>query len=416
MIRKLFRNTKIFTPLDPGHALCGHEQSGSLASWEKGALLVANGEIEAVGDEAEVLGALGSAELHQEVDCGGMCLIPGLVDPHTHMCFAGEREKEFAERLRGVPYLGILEKGGGILSTVRAVREATEDELFVQTLLRAQRALSHGTTTLEIKSGYGLDTEAELKMLRVIQRVLSESPLDVVPTFLGAHAFPEEYRETPERFVELLLDEMLPQVASQGIARFCDVFCEKGVFSVEQSRRILSKASSLGLGVKLHADEVHDTGGASLAAELGAISAEHLLAASDDGLRAMARSGVIAILLPATALSLRKPYARARDMMDMGVPVALATDCNPGSCYCESMPLVFALAVLAMGLSVEEAIVASTLNAAYSIGMAHRVGSLEVGKRADFVLLDGGSPAALAYRLGAASCIVAVYKSGEKVA
>lgn len=416
MIRKLFRNAKIFTPQDPGRPLCGSQQSGPLASWERGALLVCNGRIEAVGGEAEVLAVLGSGELQQEVDCGGMCMIPGLVDPHTHMCFVGEREEEFGERLRGVPYLDILARGGGILSTVRAVRNATQEELFHETLHRAQRALRLGTTTLEMKSGYGLDTATELKMLKVIKDVSLACSLDVVPTFLGGHAVPEEYKGETDRYVELLVEEMLPEVAAQGIAKFCDVFCEKGVFSSQQSRRILHKASSLGLGIKLHADEVHDTGGVSLAAELGATSAEHLLAASDEGLEAMARSGVIAVLLPGTALSLRKPFARARAMISMGVPVALATDCNPGSCYLESMGLVFALAVLSMGFSVEEALVASTINAAYALGMAAEVGSLEAGKEADFLLLDGGSPSALAYKLGSPTCIGAVYKRGEKVA
>lgn len=416
MICKLFHNARIFTPWDQGMPARGPSQKDSVRFWPKGALLVKDGLIEAVGEEKKVLELTDSNEIHEELDCGELCLIPGFVDPHTHMCFVGDREEEFKERLSGASYLEILAKGGGILSTVRAVRQVSEEELLAESLTRALRALSLGTTTLEIKSGYGLETQAELKMLQVIRRLSLVTPLDVVPTFMGAHAVPEEYKGNPKDYVDLLLEEMLPAVSEQGIAKFCDVFCEHGVFSVEDSREVLKRASQLGLGMKIHAEEVHDSGGAALAAELGAVSAEHLLAASDEGLREMARAGVVAVLLPGTALSLKKPYARARDMVQMGVPVALATDCNPGSCYSESMPLAFALAVLGMQMSVEEALTASTLNASYAIGLASRVGSLNVGKQADFVLLEGDSPAVLAYRLGAASCIQAVYKRGEQVA
>jgi imidazolonepropionase len=298
---------------------------------------------------------------------------------------------------------------------VRDVRSAREGELLSATLKHARSALAMGTTTVEIKSGYGLDTETEMKMLRVIDRVRRETPLDVVSTFLGAHAVPEEYRGDPERYVDLLISEMIPTAVASGLARFCDVFCERGVFSVAQSRRILQAAGKLGMGLKVHADEVHDLGGARLAAELHAISAEHLLAASDQGLTAMAEAGVVAVLLPGTALCLRKPYARARAMIDMGVPLALATDCNPGSCYSESMPLSFALAVLNMNLSIDEALVASTLNAAYAIGMAPVLGSLDLGKQADFLLLEGRSATVLAYHTGVSS-VAEVYKRGERVA
>ncbi len=280
---------------------------------------------------------------------------------------------------------------------------------------RAATALRLGTTTLEIKSGYGLDTESELKMLRVIERVGRETVLDVVPTFLGAHAVPEEYAKSPDGYVELIIDEMIPAAAEQSIARFCDVFCEKGVFSVEQGRKILEAARTARLGLKIHADEVHDLGGAALAAKLRATSAEHLLCASERNLRAMARSGVIAILLPGTAYSLRKPYAPARKMVGLSLPVAIATDCNPGTSYTESMPLVFGLAVLNMDLSVSEALVASTLNGAYAVGLAGRVGSLDVGKQADFILLDGETPAILAYHAGV-SPVVRVYKKAEEAA
>jgi imidazolonepropionase len=413
MIRKLFRNAKIFTPSDPGTPPAG-KTFPEILHFERGAILCQDGVIKAVGDEQQVTASLLPGEVEVEVDCEGCCLIPGFVDPHTHMCFAETREKEFALRLEGAEYLEILRQGGGILSSVKAVRAASEEELFSVTQEHALLALEFGTTTLEIKSGYGLDTETELRMLRVIHRVGKETLLDVVPTFLGAHAMPEEYANDPDTYVDMLIEEMIPAVSDQGIARFCDVFCEKGVFSVEQSRRILKAAQQAGLGIKIHADEVHDLGGAGLAAELGATSAEHLLTASDVNLKAMAAKGVIAVLLPATAYSLRKAYAPARKMIDYGVPVALATDCNPGSSYTESMPFAFGLAVLEMNLSINEALAAATLNSAYAIGMEKRVGSLDAGKSADFLLLDGESPAILAYHAGV-SPVVEVYKRAELI-
>jgi len=376
---------------------------------------VEDGLLAAIGREKEVLDRVAGGQLCQEVDLEGMCVIPGLVDPHTHMCFVGTREREFQMRCEGTSYLEILAAGGGILSTVQRVRQAREEELLAETTGRMRKAMAMGTTTLEVKSGYGLNIQDELKMLRVIDRGARLAGADVSPTFLGAHAIPAEFKNSPGEYVDLVVEEMLPRVSQQGIARFCDVFCEEGVFSPDETRRILRRARSLGLGLKIHADEIKDTGGAKLAAELEAVSAEHLLAASNEGLKAMAEKGVIAILLPATALSLRKPYARAREMIQMGVPVALATDCNPGSSYTNSMLLVMALAVLGMGLSAEEALVASTINGAYAIGMAQKVGTLEVGKQADFVVLDGETPWIIPYSLGAQSSVRAVYKRGERV-
>jgi imidazolonepropionase len=413
MMTKLFRNASITTPFDPGTPLAGKRQ-GEVRHFERGALYCQDGVIQGLGEEEEVLRDLSPRDVDVEVDCEGLPLIPGFVDPHTHMCFAKRREEEFTLRMEGMDYLEILRRGGGILSSVRAVRAASEDELFSVTLEHALSAQRFGTTTLEIKSGYGLATEAELKMLRVIDRIGRETPLDVVPTFLGAHAIPEEYRETPEDYVDLLIHEMIPAVSEGGIARFCDVFCEKNVFSVDQSRRILQAAGKAGLGLKIHADEVYDLGGAGLAAELQVTSAEHLLAASEKNLRAMAKQGVIGVLLPGTAYGLRKAYAPARKMMEFGVPLAIATDCNPGPCYTESVPFIFGLAVINMNLSVSEALVAATLNAAYAIGMTKHVGSLDVGKFADFLLLDGEGPAVLAYHAGV-SPVVKVFKRGELV-
>lgn len=413
MTVKLFRNARIYTPVDGGRPAAGADQ-GKVAFYERGALLTEGGRIVAVGPEEGVAVGL-NRRPDMEIDCGGCCVIPGFVDPHTHICFAARREKEFELRRAGTPYLDILRQGGGILSSVRAVRAASEEELFEVTVGNVLSALSLGTTTMEIKSGYGLDTENELKMLRVIDRIRRETPLDITATFMGAHAIPEEFKGNGDGFVDLIISEMIPAVVEQGVADTCDIFCEEGIFSVEQSRRLLEAARAAGMKLRAHVDEVHDTGGAAMAGELGVLSAEHLLAANDDGLRAMAASGVIADLLPGTAYSLRKPYARARKMIELNVPVACATDCNPGSCFCESMPFIFGLSVMNMDMTPEEALTAMTLNSAYSAGLAERVGSLDEGKSADFLLLDCDSPAGIAYHAGV-SPVLAVYKRGEHVA
>lgn len=414
MTTKLFLNARIFTPFDHGRPSSGDRQ-GDIQVFPEGALLAKDGLIEAVGSVEEVLRKAEQVSVQLETDCSGLCMIPGFVDPHTHMCFAARRENEFSMRLAGASYMEIHKQGGGILSSVEAVRRASEDELFQVTLENVLSALSFGTTTLEIKSGYGLDTPSELKMLEVIRRISRETPLDIVATFMGAHAIPSCYKDDPESFVDLLVKEMIPEVKVQGIAEFIDVFCEKGVFTPEQSRRIMEAGISAGMIPKIHADEVVDTGGAGLAAQVRSISAEHLLAANPHNLRAMAEAGTIANLLPGTAYSLRKDYADARKMIELGVPVALATDCNPGSCFTESMPFVFGLAVMMMKMTPLEALVASTLNSAYAIKRAHLVGSLSVGKQADFLLVDGESPAIFAYHAGV-SPVKEVYKLGEYVA
>ncbi len=413
MTIKLFRNARIYTPVDNGCSKGGKDQN-RLAVYENGALLVKNGLVERIGDVFQLMDGLSSIPIDQEIDCRSACMIPGFVDPHTHMCFARRREEEFDMRIDGTPYLEILNQGGGILSSVKAVHEASENDLLKNTLRHALSALSFGTTTLEIKSGYGLDTLNELKMLRVIGQIGRITPLDIIPTFLGAHAIPESFKGRNDDFVDLVIEEMLPAVIEQNIARYCDVFCEKGVFNIDQGRKILMAAKGMGLGIKIHADEVHDLGGASLAADLGAISADHLLAAGRISFDKMVKTGVMANLLPATAYSLRKPYARAREMIDAGLPVALATDCNPGSSYTESMPFVFGLAVVNMMMTPFEALTACTLNAAYALGTADRTGSLDVGKQADFLLLDGDTPAIIAYHAGV-SPVLAVFKRGELV-
>ncbi len=406
----LFRNARIFTPVDAGAPSAGRRQ-GEVERWLRGALCCRRGMIEAVGEEAEVTRAVGRVDA--EIDCGGRCMIPGFVDPHTHLCFVAPREAEFRQRLEGMDYLSILSRGGGILESVAAVRAASEEELFAATRRRALSALALGTTTIEIKTGYGLALDAELKQLTVIGRVGREIPLTVVPTFMAAHAVPSELAGRAEDYVGAVIG-MLPAAAAAG-ARACDVFCEEGVFSVEQARRILLAARASGMMTRLHADELHDTGGAGLAATLRAATADHLLAASDEGLRALAAAGTVAVLLPVTAFSMRKPFARARAMVDADLPVAIATDCNPGSSCIESMPFTFALAVMQMGLTTDEALVASTLNAAYAVGLGRERGSLTPGKAADFLLLDGESPAVLAFRAGI-SPVAEVWKEGTMVA
>jgi imidazolonepropionase len=410
---KLFRHARIFTPIDHGHPLSGKEQ-GLSQVFDDGALVSRAGAIAAVGDERSVLAGIHPAEIGEELDCRGRCLVPGFVDPHTHLCFTKAREGEFLSRLRGADYLEVLKHGGGILSTMSAVRSASEEELYSATRERAMACLRLGTATVEIKSGYGLTTESELKMLRVIRRIGAETPLSVVPTFLGAHAIPPEYAASPDGYVDLVVREMVPAVSRLNLARFCDVFCERGVFSVEQARRVLEAARNAGLGLKLHADEVHATGGAGLAASLAAVSADHLRAASEPDIRAMAAAGVIGVLLPATSYSLRKPHAPARLMVDLGLPLAAATDCNPGTSFTESMPFVFGLAVLEMGLTMEEALAACTLNAAYAVGLGRGKGSLTTGKSADFLLLDGETPGILAFHAGV-SPVASVYVRGNLV-
>jgi len=411
----LFRNARIVTPVDSGRASAGPAQ-GSLNRWEKGALLCRDGRIVTVGDETAVLGALGPGgrrDIEEEFDRGGRCMIPGFVDSHTHLCFIAPREREFLARLEGADYLEILRAGGGILSSVESVRQASEEALYAATKARALSALRQGTTTVEIKSGYGLSMEAELKQLRVIRRVGQDTPLTVVPTLLAAHAVPPEFRERTGDYVQVVI-EIVRAAADAALARFCDVFCETGVFSTGQARTILQAASDAGLGPRLHADELSDSGGAALAAALHAASADHLLAASDAGLQAMADAGVIAALLPVTAFSMRKHYARARAMVDAGVAVAVGTDCNPGSACVESMPFAFGLSVQQMGLTVAEALTASTLNGAYALGLGGESGSLTPGKAADFLLLDGETPGILAFRTGM-SPVVEVRKRGVRV-
>ncbi len=340
--------------------------------------------------------------------------MPSFVDPHTHLVFAGSREEEFEMRIHGSTYMEILEGGGGILKTVRETREASGDELLESCKKTLDTMLEHGTTTVEAKSGYGLTTTDEVKCLEVMKVLNEKHPVDIVPTFLGAHAIPLEYKNNADQYVDLIINEMIPEVASRRLAEFCDVFCEKGVFDLKQSRRVLLRGKEQGLTPKLHADEMTRLGGAELAAEVGAVSASHLPFASDNGLRAMAKQGVMAILLPGASFSLMTGrYADARKMISWGVGVALGTDCNP-SCWIESQQMIIALACHQMRLTPSEAITAATINAAHAINRAHTVGSLEVGKKADIAILDVPNHRFSGYRFGT-NLIDKVIKTGKLV-
>ncbi|HEV8577974.1 MAG TPA: imidazolonepropionase [Thermoanaerobaculia bacterium] len=374
-----------------------------------------DGRIVFVGTAEERLRLFGEVSDAERLDGRGGTLIPGFVDPHTHLPWAGNREEEFAARLAGKTYQEIAAAGGGILSTVAATRRASEEELAANVLRRMDRMLAWGTTTAEAKSGYGLTRGDELKQLRAIHRASENHAVDLVPTLLAAHEVPPEHRQDRRRYLDLICDEIVPAAAEAGLARFCDVFCEEGVFTAAESRRVLEAGVRRGLAPRLHADEFADSGGAELAADLGALSADHLMAVSPAGVEALARSGVTAVLLPGTSFFLMKHrYAPARKLVEAGVPVALATDCNPGSSHTESMPMVVVLAVFELGLTIEESLTAATLNAACCLGLGAEIGSVEAGKRADLVLLDAPNLLHLVYHYGI-NPVAAVVKRGQVV-
>ncbi|MBT2615900.1 MULTISPECIES: imidazolonepropionase [unclassified Bacillus (in: firmicutes)] len=391
------------------------EAMSELGLIEDGSIWMESGVIQAVGTTKE-LEKLYADRMHEAeiFDATGHLVTPGLVDPHTHVVYGGSREREFEMRLEGATYMDIMNAGGGIHATTRMTREASEEELMEQTTRRLDSFLAHGVTTVEGKSGYGMNLETELKQLRVMKKLQEEHPIDLVPTFMGAHAVPKDYKGREDEFVDHLINDMLPIVSEEKLAEFNDVFCEKGVFTPEQSERILKAGKKYGLIPKIHADEIEPYGGAELAAKIGAISAEHLLKASDEGITAMAKSGTIACLLPATALYLREEAAPGRRMVDEGVAVAISTDCNPGSSPTTSMPLVMNLACISMRLTPAEALTAATYNAACAINRQERVGSLEVGKQADVVLWNVENYQELQYLFGV-NHVKSVWKNGVQV-
>lgn len=366
---------------------------------ENGAVAVSNGIITHVGPTEEVLRQIEVSE-YLEVDASGRSLLPGFVDSHTHFVFGGYREEEFSWRMKGDSYMSIMERGGGIVNTMSATRKAGYDDLFDDAYDRLDTMMDMGVTTVEGKSGYGLDLATELIQLRIMKELDEEHPVDIVSTFLGAHAVPPEFEGRTDAYVDYIIEEVLPNVRNERSVTFCDVFCEQGVFSTEQSERLLKAARSHRFKLKLHADEIVCSGGAELAARLKAVSADHLLQISDTGIKRLAHSGTIATLLPLTAFSLDEPYAPGRKMIDAGCAVALASDLNPGSCFSCSIPLLFALACIRMKLSPEEALTALTINGAAALGRAKMVGSIDVGKKADLVLLKFPSYKFLPYHVG----------------
>lgn len=378
---------------------------------EHASIVIQDGMIQAV-DTAEVIASRYDLSRYECIDAAGQSVIPGFVDAHTHFIFGGYRADEFMLRLKGSTYMEIMAAGGGIGSTVRQTRQTSREELYQSGKERLDAMLAFGVTTAEGKSGYGLDLDNEIKQLTVMKDLARNHPLELVSTFMGAHAVPPEYSGQEDHYIDFLLAEVLPAVKERGLAEFCDVFCEQGVFSLDQSRRLLSKARELGFGLKIHADEICSLGGAELAGEMQAVSAEHLLHASDEGIRALAQNRVIATLLPSTAFCLNEPFAAARTMIDSGCAVALASDFNPGSCFSYSVPLILALACIKMKMTAEEALTAMTLNGAAALNRAESVGSIEPGKQADLLLLKYPSYKFLIYHTGV-NIVQKVIKKGR---
>ncbi len=409
MRRLVITNANIYTPV--GTAGKRGAEMGDILHIEKGGIIIEDGIIRWVGPESEMPEPEGHVRDEVYMDALGRAVLPGFVDSHTHLVFGGYRPEEFGWRLKGDTYMSIMERGGGIQSTVNATRAASAEELREKAEWYLDEMSAMGVTTVEAKSGYGLDTETEERMLRVIKG-LAEDPerkVDVVSTFLGAHAVPKEYKGRTAEYVDLIIKEMLPRF--RDMAEFCDIFTEKNVFELEDSRRLLVAAREAGYKLKMHADEIVSLGGAELAADLHAVSADHLLHVSDEGIRRMAESGTVATLLPLTAFALKEEFAPARKFIDAGCTVALATDLNPGSCFSGSIPLTIALACIYMKMSVEETLTALTLNGAAAIDRADRIGSIEAGKQGDVVILHFDTLDALPYYVGM-NCVDVTIKNG----
>lgn len=387
--------------------------SGNNEKPRKGRLLSEIGEIRngAIYFDEKILwvGTTPEAELKLQngeflpdkvVSLPGRTVIPGFVDSHTHLVFAGDRSYEFAKRVAGATYQQIAQEGGGIIATVSAVRKASEDELFDNAVKFLENAIRHGTIAIEIKSGYGLDTSNEIKILKVIQRLSKTFPIHIVPTFLGAHDFPPEFRSNPDAYVDLICNEMIPLVAEMNLAKYCDCFVDKGYYTLTQAEKIFTTATKYGLKIRMHADELADVGAGGFAATIGAISADHLIFVSDESLKKMSQNGTIATLLPGTSYFIRMPYAPAKKMIENNVPISLASDFNPGSCFTENMQIILSLAVINLGLACEQALVAATINGAHSLELADSLGSLEVGKDATFVVMKTRSFLEFFYHFG----------------
>lgn len=391
------------------------EAMDELTIIENGSVLIVDGKIKAVGIDKKLQETypdhINKATV---IDARHKIVTPGLIDPHTHIVHAGTRENEYAMRLQGKSYMEIMNAGGGIHATTRATQSASFEQLYEETKVRMNTFLKNGVTTTEAKSGYGLTTEHEMKQLEVAKKLDEDHPLDLISTFMGAHAVPMDNKEDPETFVNLVMEEMIPEVAKRNLATFNDVFCERSVFTPEQSKRILQAGKEYGLIPKIHADEIEPYGGAEIAAEVGAISADHLLKASDEGIQAMAEKDVMGVLLPGTAFFLMAEFANARKMIDRGVPVALSTDFNPGSSPTISLQFIMNLGCLQMGMTPAEVLTATTINAAHAIGAADTIGSLEAGKDADVTIFNVPNHLVLSYQYGM-NHVDTVIKSGKVV-
>ncbi|MGP6356024.1 imidazolonepropionase [Streptococcus dysgalactiae] len=403
---------QIVCPNDPGHPLTGQEMKEATII-EDGYLALKDGLIMALGSGQPDASLIGPETVVRSYE--GKIATPGIIDCHTHLVYGGSREHEFAQKLAGVPYLDILAQGGGILSTVRATRAASFDNLYQKSKRLLDYMLLHGVTTVEAKSGYGLDWETEKRQLDVVAALEKDHPVDLVSTFMAAHAIPEEYKGNAKAYLDEIVEQMLPEVKKENLAEFCDIFCEKNVFTAEESRYLLSKAKELGFKLRIHADEIASIGGVDVAAELGAISAEHLMMATDEGIAKMSQAGVIGNLLPATTFSLMEDtYAPARKMIDAGMAITLSTDSNPGSCPTANMQFVMQLGCFMLRLTPIEVLNAVTINAAYSVNRQERVGSLTVGKEADIAIFDAPNIDYPLYFF-ATNLIHQVYKKGQLV-
>ena len=407
----IIENTKIVTPL--GSEARKGDSMGDINIIPEGCIIITGGKISYAGP-MEGRPAVRPDEHYEKIDACGNVSLPGFVDSHTHLIFGGFRPDEFEWRLKGDSYMSIMERGGGIQSTVNATRMSPKEELVEKAQWFIDRMSEMGVTTVEAKSGYGLDSDTEIKMLDAIAELAAKpnQKADIIATFLGAHAVPTEYKGRTAEYVDLIINEMLPK--AKGKAKCCDVFCEKNVFEVEDSRRLLKAAEAMGYSLKLHADEIVTLGGGELSAELGALSADHLLHVSDKGIEMMAEAGVVATLLPLTAFALKEQYAPARKFIDAGAAVALATDLNPGSCFSGSIPLTISLACIYMNMSIEETITALTLNGAAALGMAKEIGTLEPGKRGDVVILGSDNYHVLPYYVGM-NCVKTTIHEGVVV-
>ena len=406
MTKKLIKNIGVLATPSGSKAKAGSDQ-GKINQLEHAWLLWEDDKIIDLGQ-----GAPPSAD--QEIDANGHLVTPGLIDPHTHLVFGGWREHELAMKLKGVPYLDILAAGGGILSTVRSTRAASKEQLISKTLPILERMLALGVTTCEAKSGYGLALEHEIKMLEAVKELGSLQPIELVSTFMAAHALPEEYKADREAYLDLVINTMIPQVAEKGLAEYCDVFCETGVFTADESRRVLLAGQQAGLASKCHSDEIDPIGGTEMAGSIGAVSCEHLIACTPSGIQAMAQGGVIACCLPATSFYLNAGFAPARDMISAGVPVAFGSDFNPGSCPVHSLQIAMNIGCYKYRMTPEESLTAVTLNAASAIGRAELVGTIEPGKQADFLIWDAPNLDYIFYRFGD-NLVKSVFKKGVQV-